>query len=120
MHYNIGHIAAAHGDTVKPHGHWVVGMNKWAIDRFADVGPLLPQNFQLVDVSGPAMQLVYDAADPARRAALHPDHRGRPHQGDRPLHAGRHRSADLRSWTRARPRAARSASSATATRCTST
>ena len=64
MHYNIGHIAAVHGDTVKPRGHWVVGMNKWAIDRFADVGPLLPQNFQLVDVSGPAMQVVYDSPIP--------------------------------------------------------
>jgi nitrous-oxide reductase len=64
VHYNIGHIASAHGDTVKPHGHWVVAMNKWAIDRFADVGPLLPQNFQLVDVSGPSMQLVYDLPIP--------------------------------------------------------
>jgi nitrous-oxide reductase len=64
VHYNIGHIAAAHGDTVKPHGKWVVAMNKWAIDRFADVGPLLPQNFQLLDVSGPSMQLVYDAPIP--------------------------------------------------------
>jgi nitrous-oxide reductase len=64
VHYNIGHIAAAHGDTVKPHGKWVVAMNKWAIDRFADVGPLLPQNFQLVDVSGPNMQLVFDAPIP--------------------------------------------------------
>jgi len=63
-HYNIGHIAAVHGDTVKPRGHWVVAMNKWAIDRFADVGPLLPQNFQLVDVSGPSMQLVYDMPIP--------------------------------------------------------
>jgi nitrous-oxide reductase len=36
-------------------------MNKWAIDRFADVGPLLPQNFQLVDVSGPNMHVVFDA-----------------------------------------------------------
>jgi nitrous-oxide reductase len=64
VHYNIGHIAAAHGDTVKPHGRWVVAMNKWAIDRFADVGPLLPQNFQLVDVSGENMQLVYDMPIP--------------------------------------------------------
>jgi nitrous-oxide reductase len=63
-HYNIGHIAAAHGDTVKPHGKWVVAMNKWAIDRFAEVGPLLPQNFQLIDVSGPTMQLVYDLPIP--------------------------------------------------------
>ena len=64
VHYNIGHIAAVHGDTVKPRGKWVVAMNKWAIDRFADVGPLLPQNFQLVDVSGPSMQLVYDLPIP--------------------------------------------------------
>ncbi|HEY8494825.1 MAG TPA: Sec-dependent nitrous-oxide reductase [Myxococcota bacterium] len=64
MHYNIGHLAAAHGDTVKPRGKWVIGMNKWAIDRFADVGPLLPQNFQLVDISGPTMQVVYDAPIP--------------------------------------------------------
>jgi nitrous-oxide reductase len=64
VHYNIGHIAAAHGDTVKPQGKWVIAMNKWAIDRFADVGPLLPQNFQLVDVSGPSMQLVYDLPIP--------------------------------------------------------
>jgi len=64
VHYNIGHIAAAHGDTVKPHGKWVVAMNKWAIDRFADVGPLLPQNFQLIDISGPNMQLVFDAPIP--------------------------------------------------------
>jgi nitrous-oxide reductase len=27
-------------------------MNKWALDRFNKVGPLLPQNFQLVDISG--------------------------------------------------------------------
>ncbi len=64
VHYNIGHIAAAHGDTVKPHGKYVVAMNKWAIDRFADVGPLLPQNFQLVDLRGPNMQLLYDMPVP--------------------------------------------------------
>ena len=35
-------------------------MNKWAIDRFAGVGPLLPQNFQLVGIDGDPMQLLYD------------------------------------------------------------
>lgn len=59
-HYNIGHLAAAEGDTVSPDGKYLVAMNKWAIDRFADVGPLLPQNFQLVDISGPKQQLLYD------------------------------------------------------------
>ena len=58
--YNIGHLVAAEGDTVSPDGGYLIAMNKWAIDRFADVGPLLPQNFQLVDISGEKMQLLYD------------------------------------------------------------
>jgi nitrous-oxide reductase len=62
VHYNIGHIAAAEGDTASPDGQYVVALNKWSIDRFANVGPLLPQNFQLVDVgrTGDQMQLLYD------------------------------------------------------------
>jgi len=64
VHYNIGHILAAEGDTVSPDGNYVVAMNKWAIDRFADVGPLLPQNFQLIDDRGPSMQLLYDLPIP--------------------------------------------------------
>jgi len=64
VHYNIGHLLAAEGDTVSPDGHYVVAMDKWSLDRFADVGPLLPQNFQLIDVSGPSMQLLYDMPIP--------------------------------------------------------
>lgn len=62
VHYNIGHIAAAEGDTVDPDGKYVVALNKWSVDRFFNVGPLLPQNFQLVDISQPGdkMQLLYD------------------------------------------------------------
>lgn len=62
VHYNIGHLLAAEGDTVSPDGKYLVAMNKWAIDRFANVGPLLPQNFQLIDIdnTGDAMQLLYD------------------------------------------------------------
>src|SRR5262249_34737762 len=56
--------AAAEGDTVHPKGKYVVAMNKWAIDRFSDVGPLLPQNFQLIDVGGQSMQLLYDMPIP--------------------------------------------------------
>ena len=47
VHYNIGHLVAAEGDTVSPDGKYLVAMNKWSLDRFAPVGPLLPQNFQL-------------------------------------------------------------------------
>ena len=64
VQYNIGHITAAEGDTVSPDGHYVVAMNKMAQDRFAPVGPLLPQNFQLIDVSGPVMKILYDLPIP--------------------------------------------------------
>jgi nitrous-oxide reductase len=60
VHYNIGHIMAAEGDTVSPDGKYVVAMNKMSLDRFASVGPLYPQNFQLIDVTGPKMRLLYD------------------------------------------------------------
>jgi nitrous-oxide reductase len=60
VHYNIGHIAAAEGDTVSPDGKYVVALNKWSVDRFLPVGPLHPQNFQLIDISGEKMQLLYD------------------------------------------------------------
>jgi len=64
VHYNVGHILTPEGDTVSPDGKFLVSMNKWAIDRFNDVGPLLPQNFQLIDTSGDKMQLLYDLPIP--------------------------------------------------------
>ena len=67
IHYNIGHLVTAEGDTVSPDGDWLVALNKWSIDRFFPPGPLLPQNFQLIDISQEAdtneeggMQLLYD------------------------------------------------------------
>lgn len=60
VHYNIGHILAAEGDTVSPDGKYVVAMNKMSIDRFANIGPLYPQNFQLVGIDGPKMKLLSD------------------------------------------------------------
>jgi len=60
VHYNIGHIMAAEGDTVSPDGKFVVAMNKMSIDRFTPVGPLYPQNFQLIDITGDKMRLLSD------------------------------------------------------------
>jgi len=60
VHYNIGHIMAAEGDTVSPDGKYVVAMNKMSIDRFTGVGPLYPQNFQLIDITGDKMRLLSD------------------------------------------------------------
>jgi nitrous-oxide reductase len=59
-HYNIGHLAMPHGDTRHPQGKYVVAMNKWSIDRFGPMGTLLPQNFQLIDISGDKMKLIAD------------------------------------------------------------
>jgi len=60
VHYNVGHIVAAEGDTVSPDGGYLIAMNKWALDRFSKVGPLLPQNFQLIGINSEPMQLLYD------------------------------------------------------------
>jgi nitrous-oxide reductase len=64
VHYNVGHLVTAEGDTVSPDGKYLVSLNKWAIDRFNNVGPLLPQNFQLVDIDGAQMELLYDLPIP--------------------------------------------------------
>lgn len=50
VHYNVGHICTGAGDTVNPQGDYLVALNKWSLDRFPPVGPLLPQNLQLVDI----------------------------------------------------------------------
>ncbi|MDI9546415.1 MAG: Sec-dependent nitrous-oxide reductase [Chloroflexota bacterium] len=62
VQYNIGHLTAAEGDTVSPDGKYVVVLNKWSVDRFAPVGPLLPQNIQLVDISDGNFKVIYDMA----------------------------------------------------------
>jgi nitrous-oxide reductase len=64
VHYNVGHIAVAEGDTVSPDGKYLVSLNKWSVDRFLTTGPLLPQNLQLVDIGdkGTDMPVIYDMA----------------------------------------------------------
>ncbi len=64
VHYNIGHLATAEGDTVNPDGKYLVALNKWSVDRYPVVGPLHPQNFQLVDLNAPKMQVIYDMPIP--------------------------------------------------------
>ena len=64
IHYNVGHLMSMEGDTMHPKGHYLVSLNKLAIDRFNPVGPLHPQNHQLIDISGEKMQLLYDMPIP--------------------------------------------------------
>ncbi|MBI3297220.1 MAG: Sec-dependent nitrous-oxide reductase [Elusimicrobia bacterium] len=61
VHYNTGHLTVAGGDTVKPYGKYLVTLNKWSLDRALPVGPLHPQNLQLIDISGETMKLLADA-----------------------------------------------------------
>jgi len=60
VQYNIGHLTAAEGDTVSPDGDYVLVLNKWSVDRFLPVGPLLPQNLQLIDISNGNFKVIYD------------------------------------------------------------
>ncbi|UWQ10975.1 Sec-dependent nitrous-oxide reductase [Aliiroseovarius crassostreae] len=64
IHYNIGHLVAMEGETVNPKGKYLISLNKLAIDRFNPVGPLHPQNHQLIDISGDKMELLYDMPVP--------------------------------------------------------
>lgn len=64
IHYNVGHVATTAGDTVNPKQDYLVSLNKWSLDRFADIGPLHPQNFQLIDISGEEMTKIYDMPVP--------------------------------------------------------
>ena len=64
IHYNVGHLMTMEGDTKHPKGKYLVALNKLAIDRFNPVGPLHPQNHQLIDISGDKMVLLYDMPVP--------------------------------------------------------
>ena len=64
IHYNVGHLVAMEGESVNPKGKYLISLNKLAIDRFNPVGPLHPQNHQLIDISGDKMELLYDMPIP--------------------------------------------------------
>lgn len=60
VHYNIGHLVTAHGDTVSPDGKYLVALNKWSVDRYPAIGTLHPQNFQLIDIDAPDLEILRD------------------------------------------------------------
>jgi nitrous-oxide reductase len=99
VHYNIGHLCGMEGKSADPQGKYIIALNKLAIDRFDPVGPLHPQNHQLIDISGKKMDLLVDMPLPLgephqavaiRAEKLHPHVRytmgtntktGKPHVG---------------------------------------
>jgi nitrous-oxide reductase len=60
VHYNIGHLVTAEGDTVSPDGRYMVALNKWSIDRYQKLGTLHPQNFQLIDLTKSPLEIIAD------------------------------------------------------------
>jgi nitrous-oxide reductase len=78
VHYNPGHLIASESYTADPAGDWLISLNKLSKDRFLPVGPMHPENDQLIYIGDDegGMELVKDKpsyAEPHDASIVHRD-----------------------------------------------
>jgi nitrous-oxide reductase len=58
VHYNVGHTQATLAETMHPTGEYLLSLNKLSKDMFLPVGPTMPENQEIIDISGDRMQML--------------------------------------------------------------
>jgi nitrous-oxide reductase len=61
VHFSVGHLVVAGGDTRHPFGQYLVSMNKLSKGQHLNVGPSQPESSELIDITGTGMTELYEA-----------------------------------------------------------